>query len=160
MMDLSPQRFLEWSRYGMDPFTWIIKGKLMASVFPRTSEYLGYLRETEGIDLAINLAESPWPEEWAGMSGVRCHHIPVIDMSIPSEEQVMEAIEIISGHDGPVMMHCAAGIGRTGTMAALYLVDQGMPPGDAIALVRRMRNGSIQTSEQERLIHKWAKRSR
>ena len=159
-MPISPQRFLQWSRYGMEPFNWIVPGRLMASVYPRSWEYLGYLREAEGIELAINLAENPWPGEWSEASGVRCHHVPIIDMSVPSKEQVIETIDIISGHDGPVMVHCAAGIGRTGTVIALYLVNQGDPPGDAIAHVRSMRTGSIQTPQQERMIYEWAKRGR
>ena len=79
-------------------------------------------------------------------------------MSIPDEEQVIEALEIITGQEDPVMLHCAAGIGRTGTVAALYLVNLGLSPEEAIETVRANRPGSIQTQEQERLVFEWTRR--
>jgi ADP-ribosyl-[dinitrogen reductase] hydrolase len=46
-------------------------------------------------------------------------------------------------------MHCYAGLGRTGTIAARLLVEHGMRPDVAIAQVRKIRPGSIETLEQE-----------
>ena len=55
-------------------------------------------------------------------------------------------------------MHCGAGIGRTGTMIACYLVDKGFSAEEAIQLVRQARPGSIETREQEQVIHDLAQR--
>lgn len=156
-MVLSSEQFIRWSRYGMDPYNWITDGKLMASVYPKEIEYLEFLKDLENIETVINLAESPWPNEWIWGTGISCHHIPIIDMSIPTEDQVKSIIRIIDGSLGPVMVHCAAGIGRTGTLMALYLVDHGMGPKKAIELVRQKRNGSIQTAAQESMIYDWAR---
>ncbi|HCA46062.1 MAG TPA: protein-tyrosine-phosphatase, partial [Armatimonadetes bacterium] len=52
-------------------------------------------------------------------------------------------------------VHCMAGLGRTGTMIACYLVSQGMPAEEAIAEVRRARPGSIQTEQQEQAVRRW-----
>ncbi|MBN1389471.1 MAG: dual specificity protein phosphatase family protein [Candidatus Thermoplasmatota archaeon] len=154
-MPMSEDEYIRWSRYGMAPYNWIVEGKLMASVYPLDNGYLKFLKNAEGVTMSINLAETPWPAGWSEGSGVICHHIPVADMSTPTRDQVKQAINIISAHNGPVMVHCAAGIGRTGTMIALYLVDGGMHPSDAITLVRSRRSGSIQTREQERSIYEW-----
>jgi atypical dual specificity phosphatase len=154
-MYLSPEQFAKWSRYGMEPYNWVMGGKLMASVYPKEIEYLKFLKDLEMIETVINLAESPWPNEWSYETGISCYHIPIIDMSIPTEDQVKRIIRIIDGSPGPVMIHCAAGIGRTGTLIALYLVDHGMDPSEAIKLVRQKRNGSIQTSAQESMIFDW-----
>jgi atypical dual specificity phosphatase len=48
-----------------------------------------------------------------------------------------------------VAVHCGAGLGRTGTLVACYLVAGGLSAEDAIAKVRRLRPGSIETAEQE-----------
>ena len=48
------------------------------------------------------------------------------------------------------------GRGRTGTMCACYFVHmQGQTADQAIGNIRRMRPGSIETSEQERLVHQY-----
>jgi protein tyrosine phosphatase len=57
-----------------------------------------------------------------------------------------------------VAVHCGAGLGRSGTPIAAYLVSQGAAPDDAIALVRARRPGSIETAEQEVAVHEFARR--
>jgi len=51
------------------------------------------------------------------------------------------------------MVHCAAGIGRTGTILACYLIKyQKYSAIDAIKKVRKERPGSIQSERQEFVI--------
>jgi len=53
----------------------------------------------------------------------------------------------------PVGIHCRQGRGRSGVMAACYLVRfQDLPPERAIINLRLQRPGSIETSEQERAV--------
>ncbi len=159
-MPLSPDQEVSYSRYGMYPYNWIVDGKVIASVYPIDDSYLGYMRNEEGITLAINLTESPWSEGWERSSGIRCLHFPVIDMATPRPSDVRRIIDEIDRHNGPVMVHCAAGIGRTGTVIGLYLVHHGMDPLEAIRTVRKKRPGSIQTRSQESMIMKWSKLGR
>nr|XP_034306378.1 uncharacterized protein LOC117682577 [Crassostrea gigas] len=65
----------------------------------------------------------------------------------------------ITSSDGPMVVHCSAGIGRTGTFIALdYLLEEGAAEhtidvkGYIIAL-RRQRGKLIQTFEQYRFLH-------
>jgi protein-tyrosine phosphatase len=61
-----------------------------------------------------------------------------------------------------VVMHCLAGLGRTGTVAACCLVASGRVPAEAITIVRSARQGSLQNSGQEcfvlRFAEAWARR--
>jgi protein-tyrosine phosphatase len=50
---------------------------------------------------------------------------------------------------GRVFIHCYAGLGRTGTVASLILMQYGFSARDAIQQVRTARPGSIQSVEQE-----------
>ncbi len=51
-----------------------------------------------------------------------------------------------------IIMHCYAGLGRTGTIAACFLVKLGINSSDAINLVRKTRSGTIETVWQEEFI--------
>ncbi|MGI9333443.1 MAG: protein-tyrosine phosphatase family protein, partial [Gammaproteobacteria bacterium] len=48
-----------------------------------------------------------------------------------------------------VLLHCFAGLGRTGTIAARLLVEFGAQPSKAIDTVRTARRGAVQTTSQE-----------
>ena len=68
--------------------------------------------------------------------------------------EAMPALQAIWQQGGAVAVHCAAGLGRTGTLAAQMLVAQGVDPDQAIADVRQVRKGSIETAAQEQAVHR------
>jgi rhodanese-related sulfurtransferase len=69
------------------------------------------------------------------------HHIPVLDLTVPGEDQVMEALQAIEGAERPVLVCCALGYSRSATVAAAWLVAAGHADSaeEAIAIVRRVR---------------------
>jgi protein tyrosine phosphatase (PTP) superfamily phosphohydrolase (DUF442 family) len=57
--------------------------------------------------------------------GLRVVSLPIRDGQLPSATQVDRFINLVDESDGTVFVHCGAGVGRTGAMAAAYLVDTG-----------------------------------
>jgi atypical dual specificity phosphatase len=103
-----------------------------------------------GVDVLVNLHERALPAR------VRSVHIPCPDFSVPDCALAVDAIvrEVADGRR--VAVNCGAGMGRTGTVLAAYLVHEGRTSDDAIAEVRRLRPGSIETVEQEAAVAAYA----
>lgn len=66
-------------------------------------------------------------------SGLTVVHIPIRDGQAPDAESLATYRSVLDGAAGPVLTHCAAGVGRTGSMiAARQVLDEGMDPFSAL----------------------------
>jgi atypical dual specificity phosphatase len=140
-------------------FGWVIESKLAGLAKPYGVEDLRWLR-SHGMEVVVTLTEDPLPRHWVNDAGIMAVHVPVPDMAAPSDRQFDTTLEAIrkSHQSGMgVAVHCLAGLGRTGTILAGYLVSLGRPPQEAIREVRRLRPGSIETPGQEDAIHALAR---
>jgi ADP-ribosyl-[dinitrogen reductase] hydrolase len=90
--------------------------------------------------------------------GMSWFHLPIVDVSIP--DQIFEASWEVAGEElramlvggAAVLIHCRGGLGRAGMVAARLLIELGEEPETAIAKVRRVRPGAIETYAQEQFI--------
>jgi atypical dual specificity phosphatase len=141
-------------------FTWINKPFLAAMAHPEDVEDLLWLR-AQGIELLVSLSEEPPRRDWINEAGLMRIHVPVVDMTAPTQEQldqILSSIKRANERNMGVVVHCSAGLGRTGTVLACYFVQQGMSAKNAIARVRRMRPGSIETDDQSDAVIEYASR--
>ena len=140
-------------------FTWLERDRVAGMSMPASSDVEDLA--TLGITAVVSLTRrSPFAGTPAPLAVL---HLPVVDMAAASQEQLLEAVRFIGGAvdgGGRVAVHCVAGLGRTGTVLAAWLVARGADAEAAIHRVRAERPGSLETAEQEHAVHLFAETRR
>lgn len=126
------------------------------------------LRRDHGLSRLVCLVEAheldvlgiPDLLERAEAEGLRTRHAPIPDGGAPDHPSRMEVLveEIrswLAAGEG-VYLHCWAGLGRTGTVAASLLIALGHPWREALATVRSARPGAVETAVQEAFLEAYA----
>lgn len=144
-------------------FRWVLPGRLAGSARPGLwapfESDMTQIKEA-GIRLVVTLTETPLdpPAESFGLRGL---HVPIPDMGIPTSRAALALCREVGDsldRNEPVLLHCKAGLGRTGTMLACCLVAQGQSARRAMAAVRSASPYSIQSEIQERFVEDLAER--
>ena len=84
------------------------------------------------------------------------YHLPIPDVTAPAsgfEKQWQVAgaeLRDLLRAGFNIVVHCKGGLGRAGTVAARLLIELGWSSSDAVAEVRLVRPGAIETIEQEK----------
>ncbi len=141
-------------------FSWIEKPLLAALAQPESEEDCAWLRK-QGIQVLLSLTEDEPRRDWIEGAGLLVFHVPVEDMEAPTQEQLercVSAIQRANANNMGVAVHCGAGLGRTGVVLAAYEVERGSSARDAIARIRQLRPGSIETDEQAAAVVEFAQR--
>ncbi len=139
-------------------FSWLIEEKLAGSGMPTTFDELDWVLK-QGVKSIVTMTENALPDSW--IEDVKYLHIPTPDLTAPDMDKIDTAVDFIYeriNNKEAVMVHCAAGMGRAGTVLACYLVKyQKHSAKEAINKLREERPGSIQSETQEIAIRLYEK---
>lgn len=117
----------------------VIDGSRLAGDHPADRAAVGEvyeaLKRKYRVSAVMNLrSESAEDRAAARACGMRYEHMPILDGSAPTPEQVARFFKFVgtARQRGEVALwHCAGGIGRTGVLAAMLRLTQGWSTRDA-----------------------------
>jgi atypical dual specificity phosphatase len=154
-------------------FSWVINNQLAGSGLPLTFDQFMWL-VNHGIGTIVTVRELPLPLEWLSVDDIKASdskgrttkklnylHLRVEDYHSPSIKDIESTVKFIESEiqgKRAVLVHCAAGKGRTGTILGAYLLKkENLSAKDAITRIRNLRPGSIQTDSQEMSLFEYEK---
>ena len=141
-----------------DKFSWVIENKLAGSGIPTSIDEVQWIIE-QGVKSIVTIREEPLADNW--IKDVNYLHVMSNDMGVPEFNDLTHTVDFIHRritNKEPVLVHCLAGMGRTGVVLACYLVKyQNMSADEATQKIREERSGSIQSYPQEEIIFRFEK---
>lgn len=149
-------------KYGLvkDPGAWIDAARrVLLRAYPRERDFPEL--QKLGIRRLVNVDTRAHSPDLLTRYGMTECHLPVPDFHAPTPEQLTTAVQTVKAAvaaDEAVAIHCAAGLGRSGTVAACYLVELGSDWKAAIERIRALRPGAIETAEQVEAVAGYASR--
>lgn len=161
---------------------WLLPGHLLAGEYPGVLEAhaqalrLAALLDA-GVRCVLNLTETaeglpPYADallQAVAQRGIaiRIEQVPITDYAVPSVATMQAILATLNQAIlavGAVYLHCHGGIGRTGTVVGCLLVELGLSPAQALALIatkwrvmakRHRAPESPETAAQREFILNW-----
>ena len=144
---------------------WIVPGKFMAFSGPASNQYdmdnnrtftpedYAPIFKKFGVSTVVRLNKKQYDRERFLKKGVKHHDLYFIDGSTPKDDIVYKWLDIAENTSGGIAIHCKAGLGRTGTLIALYCMKHFRVPAPYfIGWIRVCRPGSILGPQQHYLL--------
>jgi cell division cycle 14 len=149
--DVQEYQFYEKVENG--DLNWIIPGRFMAFSGPLnvTDKYGSFTPEDYvpifkklGVNLVVRLNKPQYDKTKFTKQGIKHADLYFIDGSTPPDNIVSDFLNLAENEKGGIAIHCKAGLGRTGSLIALYIMKHyGFPPAAFIGWIRIARPGSI-----------------
>jgi protein-tyrosine phosphatase len=137
--DYLPDEVLRWKLFGVN---------VVASMLPAEES------ARNGLEKEAELCQA---------QGISFLSFPILDHGVPQSRREVAAfaheLNMLLVQDKTVLIHCFAGIGRSGLMAACVLTMRGMPPVEAFDRIAAARGCQVpDTMEQLNWVVKFAER--
>lgn len=102
-----------------------------------------------GVNLVVRLNKKNYDEKRFTKYGVKHLDLYFLDGSTPPDPIIDKFLEVAESQKGAIAIHCKAGLGRTGSLIALYAMKHYHFPAKAfIGWIRVARPGSILGPQQ------------
>ena len=137
--------------FSREPLYHLVDRGLYLGAWPRVGDC------PKDVDLVVDLT-AELPRDAQG--SFEYWLVPTLDGCSPTIEKLTELAERLAKHEGAVYLHCAAGHGRSATVAAAVMVLRGSQPTveDAIAHLRTTRPGVRVNAVQRAVLDAWSRR--
>ena len=148
--------------FGPRGFLWLKKGQLAGTPRPGIFHDIDYdlqALQRVGVNCLVTLTEREPEVEEMQRYGIANIWSPIPDMAAPSLTQAVGICMKIGkalARGQVVAVHCRAGLGRTGTLLAAFLIWEGSEALAALESVRRVEPRWVQSEEQVAFLEKFA----
>lgn len=143
-------------------FHWIIPGKLASCAAPGVFSPENYdleLLQSEGITHLMTLTRKTLDKDKLHRYGLSNLHLPIYDKEAPSITQahmLVRKMQTLLSDDHVVALHCKAGLGRTGTVLACWLMHEtNLEVKDVLGRLRSINPGYVSSQAQEKFLYQF-----
>lgn len=149
--------------FGPRGFMWLIKGKLAGTPMPGVfydSQYDLSALQRVGITHLVSLMQEQEPPTALYLEyGIQALWCPVPDMGAPAIDdalKICQQVDALLSQENSIAFHCRAGMGRTGTLLATYLIWKGKNALSALDQVRNVEPRWVQSQAQVDFLEQFA----
>lgn len=155
------QEYQHYEKVENGDLNWTVPGKFISFSGPLnvTDKYGSFTPEDYvpiwkkmGVTLVVRLNKPQYDKKKFTRAGIKHLDLYFLDGSTPPDHIVDQFLAAAEAEKGAICVHCKAGLGRTGSLIALYIMKHtGFPPADFIGWIRIARPGSILGPQQQYL---------